>query len=275
MGQSGQVCQGRCMAEDQQSSQISDTVPALRRAVRILDLVAGSPRDLTAAELTRFLDLPKSSAHGLLAVMTELDLLARSADGTLRIGPHSLRWANGFLSHLDIVSTFNDHLAQRHDLDPYTVTLTVREGGEVVYIGCRNSAQPLGHTFRIGMRLPAPFTATGKILLSDLGPGELRMLFSQFPQPLTSRSVAGLSQLEEELALTRARGYSIDDGQIREGMLCIGAAIRDYSGAASAGIAISLIRSEASDEKIAYLGEELRTTANALSEKLGYRSQKD
>jgi DNA-binding IclR family transcriptional regulator len=101
------------------------------------------------------------------------------------------------------------------------------------------------------------------------------MLFSQFPQSLTSRSVAGLSQLEEELALTRARGYSIDDGQIREGMLCIGAAIRDYSGAASAGIAISLIRSEASDKKIACLGEELRTTANALSEKLGYQSQKD
>lgn len=152
------------MAEDQQSSQISDTVPALRRAVRILDLVSGSPRNLTAAELTRVLDLPKSTAHGLLAVMTELDLLARSADGTLRIGAHSLRWANGFLSQLDIVSAFNDHLAQRHDLDPYTVTLTVREGGEVVYIGCRNSAQPLGHTFRIGMRLPAPFTATGKIL---------------------------------------------------------------------------------------------------------------
>lgn len=263
------------MTADQQSSQISDTVPALRRAVRILDVVAGSPQHLTAAELTRLMDMPKSTAHGLLAVMVELDLLAKSADGTLRIGPHSLRWANGFLSHLDIVSTFNDHLAQRHDLDPYTVTLTVREGGEVVYIGCRNSAQPLGHTFRIGMRLPAPFTATGKILLSDLGPGELRMLFSQFPQPLTSRSVAGLSQLEEELALTRARGYSIDDGQIREGMLCIGAAICDYSGAASAGIAISLIRSEASDQKIAYLGEELRTTANALSEKLGYRSQKD
>lgn len=262
------------MGEVQRSSQTSDTVPALRRAVRILDLVSRSPGTLTAAEVTRVLDLPKSTAHGLLAVMTELDLLARSADGTLRIGPHSLRWANGFLSHLDIVSTFNDHLAQRHDLDPYTVTLTVREGGEVVYIGCRNSAQPLGHTFRIGMRLPAPFTATGKILLSDLGPGELRMLFSQFPQPLTSRSVAGLSQLEEELALTRTRGYSIDDGQIREGMICIGAAIRDYSGAASAGIAISLIRSEASDQKIACLGEELRTTAEALSEKLGYRLHK-
>ncbi|WP_313618833.1 helix-turn-helix domain-containing protein, partial [Agrobacterium sp.] len=71
MVQRGHLCQGRPMAEVQQSSQILDTVPALRRAVRILDLVSGSPRNLTAAELTRVLDLPKSTAHGLLAVMTE------------------------------------------------------------------------------------------------------------------------------------------------------------------------------------------------------------
>ncbi|TMV21065.1 IclR family transcriptional regulator [Rhizobium sp. Td3] len=271
MGRSTLMCQGGCMTADQQSSQISDTVPALRRAVRILDMVAGSPQHLTAAELTRLMELPKSTAHGLLAVMVELDLLAKSADGTLRAGPHPLRWANGFLSQLDIVSTFHEQLAERHDLDPYTVTLTVREGGEVVYIGCRNSAQPLGHTFRIGMRLPAPFTATGKMLLSDLSTDELKSLFESFPPPLTPRSVSSLSKLEHELASTRSRGYSIDDGQIREGMLCIGAAIRDYSGAASAGIALSLIRSEASDEKIARLGEELRDTANALSEKLGYR----
>lgn len=251
----------------------SDTVPALRRATRILDLLAAPGRNLTAAEITRILDLPKSTAHGLLAVMAELDLVARSADGTLRVGSHPLRWANGFLSQLDIVSTFHEYLAQRQELDPYTVTLTVREGGEVVYIGCRNSAQPLGLTFRIGMRLPAPFTATGKMLLSDLGTDELNVLLDSFPEPLTPRSVSTIPQLELELAAIRARGFSIDDGQIREGMICVGAVIRDYSGAAAAGIAVSLIRSEAGDDKVARLGEELRAAAEALSEKLGYRRQ--
>lgn len=261
------------MTSDQKSTQVSDTVPALRRAARILDLLADTGRPLTAAEITRILDFPKSTAHGLLAVMTELDLISKSVDGTLHVGAHSLRWANGFLSQLDIVSTFHEYLAHRHELDPYTVTLTVRERGEVVYIGCRNSSQPLGHTFRIGMRLPAPFTATGKMLLSDLTQDELRALFASFPGPLTPRSVSSISQLELELAATRDRGYSIDDGQIREGMICIGALIRDYTGAAAAGIAVSLIRSEAGDDQVARLGEELRDAANAFSERLGYRLQ--
>jgi DNA-binding IclR family transcriptional regulator len=263
------------MNADPQSMPMPDTVPALRRATRILDLLAEPGQNLTAAEITRILGLPKSTAHGLLAVMDELDLVAKSADGTLRVGPHPLRWANSFLAQLDIVSTFHEYLAQRRELDPYTVTLTVREGREVVYIGCRNSAQPLGHTFRIGMRLPAPFTATGKMLLSDLTTDELKGLFDSFPKPLTSRSVSTMYQLEQELAATRARGFSIDDGQIREGMICIGAVIRDHSGTAAAGIAVSLIRSEAGDEKVGLLGEELRQTAKALSEKLGHRLLKE
>jgi IclR family transcriptional regulator, blcABC operon repressor len=250
----------------------ADTVPALRRAVQILDLVAASSHNLTPAEITRMISLPKSTAHGLLSVMSELGLLMKSPDGTMRIGPHPMRWAGSFLSQLDIVSAFQDCLAERPALNPYTVTLTMREGGEVVYIGCRHSAQPVGHTFRIGMRLPAPFTATGKMLLSDLSDGELQDVLDPFPQPLTKRSVSSLLQLREELAMTRQRGYSIDDGQIRDGMICIGAAIRDHAGKAFSGIAISLIRSEASDETIQRLGNALREVSDALSRRVGGHS---
>jgi DNA-binding IclR family transcriptional regulator len=246
-----------------------DAVPALRRAVQILDLVAATSDHLSAADITRLLSLPKSSAHGLLSVMFELGLLARAQDGSLRVGPHSLRWASSFLSQLDIVALFHDCLALRPYLEPYTVTLTVREGPDVVYIGCRNSAQPLGHSFRIGMRLPAPFTATGKMLLSELAEDELSRVLEPFPKPLTARSVVDVAALKSELETTRARGFSIDDGQIRDGMICIGAAIHNHEGKAVYGIAISLIRSEADKETIERLGLALRETAQALSQRMG------
>lgn len=256
------------MKADQQSPPKDGNVPALRRAVRILDILALGKR-LNAAEVTRAMGLPKSTAHGLLAVMLELNLISKAEDGSFGVGQHSLLWTNAFLSQLNIVSTFQEYLAQRPDLDAYTVTLTVRDGDEVVYIGCRNSSQPLGYSFRIGMRLPAPFTATGKMLLADLSPDDLKSLFKIFPKPLTSRSVTSLVMLEQELESVRVRGFSIDDGQIREGMVCLGAAIRDYSGAVIAGVAISLTISEASQERTNTLGQSLRQAADALSEKLG------
>ncbi|WP_091882081.1 IclR family transcriptional regulator C-terminal domain-containing protein [Phyllobacterium sp. OV277] len=38
-----------------------------------------------------------------------------------------------------------------------------------------------------------------------------------------------MDEFLHEAELSRLRGYSIDDGQIREGMICIGAPIRDFT----------------------------------------------
>ncbi len=87
---------------------------------------------------------------------------------------------------------------------------------------------------------------------------------------MSPRSVENLEQLMDELHLIRQRGFSIDDGQVRESMICIGAVIRDHTGTAIAGIATSLMRSEASAEVIEDMGTRMRQTANALSRQMGY-----
>ena len=259
------------IADASDAASPAESVPALRRTVLILDLISASPTPLNAADITRALSLPKSTAHGLLNVMQELNLLAKNPDGTFRLGPHPMRWANSFLSEMDVLSVFREYFAKDTALASYTLTLTILDGAEVVYIGCRNSDQPLGHTFRIGMRLPSPFTATGKMLLSEVPDEELERLFgARFPEPMTARSAASLAALREELSATRSRGYSIDDGQIREGMVCVGAAVRDHSGKAIAGLAASLLHSEATEQAIAELGERTRDTAQSLSRQLGH-----
>lgn len=255
--------------EDNAAAQ-AETVPALRRAVRILDFVSAAGAPPTAADLARALGLPKSSAHGLLATMLELGLLARAGDGTFRLGAHPMHWANGFLAQFDLVGEFQRYFAEQAELSRHTITLSVLEGRDVIYLACRNSADPLGFTFRIGMRLPAPFTATGKILLSALPDAALRQRFGQhWPAALTPHSVAGLPAFLAEMRDTRARGFSIDEGQVREGMHCIGAAIRDFSGEPVAGIAVSLLEHEATPAAMQATGTQLAAVAAALSRRLG------
>ncbi|HBF29759.1 IclR family transcriptional regulator [Rhizobium sp.] len=257
--------------ESSSASKSSDSVPALRRAVLILDLITKVDRSLSAADITRLLGLPKSTTHGLLNVMLELNLLVRNPDGAFHLGAHPMRWADGFMSKMDILSVFKSYFAQDTALSRYTITLTVLDRDEVVYIGCRDSDQPLGQTFRIGMRLPAPFTATGKMLLSEMPIGALQRLFgATFPSPMTSKSVRSVEQLVGELAAIRERGFSIDDGQVRESMICVGSVIRDHTGKAIAGIATSLMRSEANPDVILELGGMMCKTANTLSKQLGY-----
>ena len=246
------------------------SVPALRRAVRILDMIAETGETPTAAEIGRRLGLPTSTAHGLLGVMIELNLLSKTRDGSLAVGAHVMKWSAGFLAKSDMTAEFQRHFIDEPALRRFTVTLSVLDGREVVYLSCRNSDRPLGFTFQTGMRLPAVYTATGKALLSGLADSELDGLFANaWPAPLTERGVRSMTELRAEFRAMRSRGYSIDDGQIREGMVCVGSAIRGHNNLFAGGIAISLMESEATPDTIAQTGEALRQSANAISEKLG------
>ncbi|MDN6713030.1 MAG: helix-turn-helix domain-containing protein, partial [Acetobacter sp.] len=131
-------------------SKSQDTVPALRRAVRILDMVKDAAKPPLAADVARQLDLPRSTAHGLLAVMQELGLLEKTVTQGYRLGTRLLDWAGDVTEKRDLVSEFYHVLETRTDLEAFTVTLTMLEGAEVVYVACRNSATVLGASFRVG-----------------------------------------------------------------------------------------------------------------------------
>ena len=150
-------------------------VPAVMRAAQILDQVAksaqeggkGSADGLKLSDLARRTGLPKSSVHGLCQTLVHLKLLKLNGDGSFTMGSQSVRWANVFMAGSDIVDAFHEAVAEAEGLGAHTLTLSHLEGPEVIYLSCRNSTAPLGITFRIGMRVPAVFTATGKAMLGN------------------------------------------------------------------------------------------------------------
>ncbi|MCD4512932.1 IclR family transcriptional regulator [Brucella pseudogrignonensis] len=248
-------------------------VPAVVRAAQILDCVAESREGIKLSDLVRQTSLPKSSVHGLCQTLTHLKLLKLNSDGSFTMGAQSVRWANVFLASSDIVDAFHEAVAEAEELGAYTLTLSHLEGPEVIYLSCRNSSAPLGITFRIGMRVPAVFTATGKAMLAAMSEQELaRHLPSDWPTPITPSSVQSLKQLGSEIADVKKRGYSVDDGQLREGMFCIGASICDRPNHPSAGIALSMMAVEARPEIVETMGARVRALADNVAERMGWFS---
>lgn len=245
-------------------------VPALARGHAILDVVSSEDAALTVSDLARRLELPKSTVHGLCATLVELGLLVRRSDNSFRIGPHVMHWSNAFMASTDIVSEFAAIWDSLNVLAGETVTLTVLDGAEVVYIAARNSNSPLGVTFRIGMRLPAAYTATGKAILATMSDAEVRaVMANRWPAPLTSNSVPNVEALIEELAGVRERGYSVDNGQVRDGMWCFGTAVRNSANKAIAGVAVSLLQLEVDPSTTRLVSTNVQTVAQLLSARMG------
>ena len=244
-------------------------VPSVVRAVRILEAVADAARPPTLAELARSLGIPKSTTHDLCVTLLRERLLARSPDGRFRLGVRVLELYRGYNTGSDLSAAFAevcDEVVPRHE---ETLVLSVLDGREVVYVACRNGTQPIAVNYRIGLRLPAHCTATGKAILSTLPEKQVRQLFAcgELPRP-TRRSLGSLADLLRELEATRRRGYSVDDEETVDGMLCVGAAVRTCRDV-HAGVAFSTVKARLAPGRLEELARQITALADLLSQRLG------
>lgn len=246
-------------------------VPAVERASRILDFVARSRTHPTVSKLAQELDLAKSSVHTLCQTLVELNLLIKRSDQAYQLGPHVMRWSNAFNRQSDVATEFASIWDTETEMPGATITLTVRDGAEVVYIAARNSE--FSHSlieFRAGMRLPAAFTATGKAFLSSMSDFEVKRLYADgLPEPRTPFSEQSIDGLLEDLAVIRKRGYSIDNQEVAEGIICFGAPVLDSQNTPIAGIAVSLLIEDADETDRENLITNVKRIAKRLSVRMG------
>ncbi len=220
-------------------------VPALDKTFQILDLITDSAQPLTAAHIARQLDLPRSSTHNILQSLLAKHIIYKDADSRFHLGSYLLYWAGKYEQQQGVIQLFKDLIVQYPILLQHTVTLSKLDLGEVVFLACHEAPAALGFTFRAGVRVPAVFSATGKAMLSTLSSQTIESLYeSDFPEPLTPNSVTDFATLSTELTTIHNSRISLDDGQLREGMYCLGTYIRNASGHAIAGMAVSFLQAE-------------------------------
>lgn len=246
-------------------------VPAVERAARVLDLVSRARSYPSLSDLSRELNIAKSSVYTLCNTLVHLELLIRRPDQTFQLGPHVMRWSNAFTQQSDVATEFATIWDQETELPGATITLSVLEGSEVVYISARNSE--VSHSlinFRAGMRLPAAFTATGKAFLSYMSDAEVRRLFSHgMPEPRTPYSVKSLDDLLDELHIIRSNGYSCDDQQLAEGIVCYGASVLNSRNRPIAGVAVTVLAERLSEGEKARIISNVQRIATRLSHRMG------
>jgi DNA-binding IclR family transcriptional regulator len=244
-------------------------VPAVQRAVSLLDLLARTGRPHSLAELTHTLGLPKSSVHGLCHTLSASGYLRR-VDGGFFIGPAVMSLAHAFTRHTSLLSEFAllwQELAQPPE---DTVILSVLIGREVLYVAARNGNRPLGLAFNEGMRLPAHLAASGQAMLAWRSEAALQQLFPADPLPrLTHTGVDSVRALRHELALTRERGYSIDDEGVREGVVCFGAPVFGAGGEPMAGLGVCVHKSQLDDAAARTHQEAVMSIARQLTQRMG------
>lgn len=245
-------------------------VPAVSRALTLLDRLAQQREPMSLARLANELALPKSSVHGLCNTLMSYGYLRRQSDGAFLIGPRVMSLAEAFVSGTDVAQEFNALWSDTGGSPEETVVLSVLSGNDALYVAVRNSARPLGLAFNVGMRLPAYLSGSGKAMLAYRTPDEVRGLFADgLSTRLTRKGPRDVPALLKELAATRKRGYSIDDEGVREGVYSFGAPVFDASGHVIAGVAVCINKALIGADHGERHRDAVIAVAHALSRRLG------
>jgi IclR family KDG regulon transcriptional repressor len=247
-------------------------IHVIDRAAHILDCFGFDHQELSVSEIGAKTNLHRSTAHRILMALEYNDLIQQNPEsGKYHLGIKLFRLGHQAVSHLNLREICRPFLSRIMKETKETVHLAVFDEDQVLYLDKVEGPHALRMPSRVGRRIPTYCTSLGKAMLSCLDDQEVKSIFrNQVLRPYTANTVKTLSRLLADLRMIRKHGYSVDNEEIEIGLRCVGAPIRDYTGAMVGAISVAAPSARLSSQKIHSVGRLVVTTAEEISEKLGY-----
>ncbi|MGW7078209.1 IclR family transcriptional regulator [Streptomyces sp. NPDC054866] len=249
-------------------------VPAVTRALDILELFLEGDVTLSAPEVTRRLQLPRTTVHELLTTLAARSYLVQIPDqtGRYRLGVRAYQLGSRYAEQLDLAAEGQQVAREVAETCDETVHVAVLEDTDVIYIAKVDSTHAVRMVSAAGRKLPAHCTSVGKMLLASLPPTELETrLAGRELVAMTQNSITEPEALLSALADIRERGVAAEHRESNPDVSCVAAPVRDSAGHVVAALSISVPMIRWSEQREQELAELAAKGAGDLSERLGHR----
>lgn len=228
------------------------------RVLQILNLLCEKGEALRLSDISRELNMPKSTLLPILQTMVLQQYIRK--DEAERYYPGYALLDLGAAAR--VIYSASDHI--RENLKTLVVKFNetcyfgVPEEGYVRYVEKIDSPQPLRMLTTIGHRLPAYATGIGKALLLDKTKEQLKSMYPENPQPLTKNTVTDMDTLYAQLQKAKALGYTWEIEESTEHIRCFAVPVKkngEIVGAVSIAIPVFRYQKEQENSIIKALKE--------------------
>lgn len=239
----------------------------LARGLAVLEAVAASPAPVGPTEVAAATGLDKATASRLLGTLWDAGYLHRDElTRRYRVSSRVLRLVRGLGRELELRGIARPHLTSMSRRWGETSHLGIRDGSQVVYLDkVEPEDQPVRMVSTVGQSMPLHSTALGKAILAWGPDAELRAwLATAELTAVTDRTIVDAARLEEDLTLSRSRGYTVDDRENLGNVTCVGAPILGSGERVLGALSISVPSFRVGD-RLAAIGATCRDAAREAS----------
>lgn len=262
---------GRRRGPVPKSDQPKPLTRALDRGLRILAIIAEDP-DLPLVDIAQRSELSPATALRLLDTLRAHDFVVQNEGGLYRVGLKAFEIGTRFLSHTRLQEVCRPILMRLTEDTDQTASLAILEDADAVYVDSGESPRSIRTATRVGTRVPAHLSASGKVLLAWLWEVRVRELLGAEPlSALTPNSLTSIEAVLEALSSVRDEGMAYDREEFELGITCLAAPVRDREGTVVAALSVSTLTGQFSARED-LLKRALRDAAHDASSRMGWRA---
>ena len=260
------------MKKDDPSASAKPSVQVLERMFTLIDVLASREEAVSLKEISERTGLHPSTTHRILNDLALGRFVDRPESGSYRLGMRFLELGNLVKARLNVREVALTPMRQLYKQIQQPVSLSVRQGDEIVYVERAYSERSGMQVVRaIGGHAPLHLTSNGKLFLAADDAQQVRAYSTRTGLPgKTHYSITQLAALEHELEKVRQYGIARDNEELELGVRCMAAGIYDDQNKLIAGLSISA-PADRLDEAWA---PKLQAAVQEISESLGFKGQR-
>lgn len=229
----------------------TEKVKTLDKAITVLDVIRDADTPLGVNEIARLCDLNLTTIFRILQTLKGSGWVYQDAADKYIIGPKISfnTTKNNFYAALKEVAYYT--MVRLSSSTSQAMNLVVRENHRCFILQQSRTEKIVDYVPPIGTYIPIYASACGKVLLCELPDVLLDNILDLLDfRPLTHHTITSRTQLMEEVALCRERGYALDQHESQEQGFCIAVPVRAYDGQICAALSFSGIIGRVSNEDI-------------------------
>ncbi|MBZ5677797.1 MAG: IclR family transcriptional regulator [Acidobacteriia bacterium] len=231
---------------------------SLERALVLLKLIEQTPGGLRNADISRQLDIPKSSCSYIVSRLErEGYLIKDAASNRYKIGLTPVALAHGALREVGIRTVAEPALYKLTNQTGLSAGIGVLQKGRVLLVdrvegprfvdrAIQAAASRTARNFRvraqrdIGRELPAHSTALGKVLLAFSPRQQVLDVIAKLGLARsTAATIVSKKRFLAELDLVRKQGYAVADGEAYADLRALSVPIFDTDGEVRAAVSVN------------------------------------
>ena len=226
-------------------------------------------RPLGLSEAARLLGFNKATTFRVLATLERYGFVERNdSQRTYKIGASAFSVGAGYLN-VDRRAKIRAVMRQLVSESGHTVTMSVLDGVSIIFVERLDGTSRVRVTVEVGSRAAAYASASGKVLLSELGDLEIKRRFKgERLRRLTSTTITSFERFLAELSTVRMRGFATSNEESTKGLCAISVPLRDHERSCIAALTVAFPSASLTKKEQGMLAQRLRLAAAEI-EKLG------